>query len=143
MQGPWRWGQLGPRKPWGWRHQGPSRGPREEVQAQVIAKSPGTPALCLLATAGLPREGASSKAPVSLEELGEGSEEGQPRTHTAVSVGAAAEVVPEMCYLLSPPGSQVHKGAPEQVPSHRQLYSPVSLSQLQGDGGEGRVGELG
>lgn len=121
MQGPWRRGQLGPRKPWGWRHQSPSRGPREEVQAQVIAKSPGTPALCLLATTGLPREGTSSKAPVSLEELGEGREEGQQRTHKAISVGAAAEVAPEMCSLLSPPGSRVHKGAPEKVPSHGQL----------------------
>ena len=42
-----------------------SRGSRKEVQAPVTAKAPGTPPLCLLATAGLPWEGTLAKTLVS------------------------------------------------------------------------------
>lgn len=91
-----------------------SRGPRKEVQAAVTAEAPGTPPLCLLATAGLPREGTPAR-PWSLEEPGEGREEGLAEGPQAVSAGAAAGAVPK---LPSPSGHPtellwVHKGAPE------------------------------
>lgn len=51
IPGPWRRGQVGPRKPWG------------RFRLWSLQKAQALQALCLLETVGLPREGTSGNAP--------------------------------------------------------------------------------
>lgn len=118
IAGPWRRGQVGPRKPWGWRHQS-SQSPQGGGSNSSHSKRPRYPG------SPSPSNSWPPQSPWSLEELGEGREQGQAEGPQGCLCRCCCVLVPETCYLPPPPGSHLLLG----TRLHPFRYTQVLLNK--------------